>query len=40
MIDRRRWETTALSIFVVLVWALYFIICSAPAGAPFIYANY
>jgi hypothetical protein len=40
MSDRRRWKTIGLGIFVILVWALYFIICSAPAGAPFIYANY
>jgi hypothetical protein len=40
MIDRRTWKTILLGLFVLLSWTLYFILCSAPAGAPFIYANY
>jgi hypothetical protein len=29
-----------LSLFVLLCWALYFVVCSAPAAAPFIYADF
>jgi len=40
MIDSKQWKTVGLGIFVLISWAIYFAICSAPAGAPFIYANY
>ena len=29
-----------LGLFVLVCWALYFVLCSAPAGAPFIYADF
>jgi hypothetical protein len=40
MINRELWKTIGLGLFVLVSWALYFAICSAPAAAPFIYANY
>jgi hypothetical protein len=40
MIDRKRLRTLGLGLFVILCWALYFVICSAPTGAPFIYADF
>lgn len=29
-----------LVILILAIWATYFAICGAPAGAPFIYADY
>lgn len=36
----KRLKVIGLGIFVLVCWALYFFICSAPAGAPFIYADF
>lgn len=40
MSDHKRWKTIGLALFVLACWALYFVICSAPTGTPFIYADY
>ena len=40
MVNRTRSRDLLLAIFVLTCWALYFVICSAPAGAPFIYADF
>ena len=40
MVKKNLWKTWALTVFVLVCWALYFCICSAPAGAPFIYADF
>ena len=37
---RERLRGILLAVFVLVCWALYFAICSAPAGAPFIYADF
>ncbi len=40
MTIRGRFREILLVVFVLVCWALYFAICSAPAGAPFIYADF
>ena len=40
MVIPERWKALLLSFFVLVVWILYFIVCSAPAGAPFLYADF
>ncbi len=40
MVIREKWKTLLLSLFVLAVWTLYFIVCSAPAGAPFLYVDF
>lgn len=39
-IDREAWKRIGLALFVIAAWVLYFVLCSQPAGAPFIYADY
>jgi hypothetical protein len=33
-------RATILAIVTLLMWVAYFVICSAPIGAPFIYADF
>lgn len=39
-IDPELWKRIGLAFFVLLSWALYFFLCTQPAGAPFIYADF
>lgn len=40
MRNQERWKTIGLAVFVLVCWAVYFFVCSAPVGAPFIYAEF
>jgi hypothetical protein len=35
-----RWKVILLGVLVPILWALYFAICAAPTGAPFIYEEF
>jgi len=34
------WKTALLVLAVLVLWAVYFAVCAAPVGAPFIYADF
>ena len=38
--NRRRIQTLGMALLVLGLWALYFAICSAPAGAAFVYVDF
>ena len=40
MVGRGRLRTALFVVGILLLWAAYFVICSAPTRAPFIYADF
>jgi hypothetical protein len=40
VVGAEAWRRIALAALIIVAWAAYFVICSAPAGAPFIYADF
>lgn len=36
----REWEIVGLAVLIPVLWTVYFCVCAAPAGAPFIYADF
>jgi hypothetical protein len=37
---RLQQKVVALAVFDLLVWLLYFVVCSAPSGSAFIYVDF
>jgi len=40
MVKRDRLRAVFLAILIIMLWGLYFVVCSSPVGAPFIYVDF